>query len=66
MKMQYDEGTVFDEVVNTLKGMLKLHRKGSKSESTFSDIHFIQAATLLCASLFSKHLILSNQETSKK
>lgn len=47
MKMQYDEGTVFDEVVNTLKGMLKLHRKGSKSESTFSDIHFIQAATLL-------------------
>ena len=47
MKMPYGEGTVFDEVVNTLKGMLKLHRKGSKSEATYSDIHFIQAATLL-------------------
>ena len=49
MRQAYGDGgnTVFDEIVKTFEKMLKLHRKGAKSENNFSDMHFIQAATLL-------------------
>ena len=49
MDMPYGEGgnTVFDELVNVLGKMLKLYRKGSKSEICFSDKDFIQVATIL-------------------
>lgn len=49
MDMPYREGgnTVFDELVNVLGKMLKLYRKGSKSEICFSDKDFIQVATIL-------------------
>ena len=51
-RLEGNDITVFDQVAATFKDMLKLHKKGSKSKGDYSDVDFIQAATLLYNRLY--------------